>query len=118
MLRWLVAGIEAWRATKMHSDYAVPLDRNREMLAWYRRRLEAEFPGRYIIFDHIGDAHVHVIIFPDPEKPALASDLLLEFARHAVELGGAVSAEHGGASVRRTAEAAILSGASGSHARR
>jgi len=82
-------------ATKMHSDYAVPLDRNREMLAWYRRRLEAEFPGRYVIFGHIGDAHVHVNIFSDPEKPALASDLLLEFARHAVELGGTVSAEHG-----------------------
>jgi FAD/FMN-containing dehydrogenase len=65
------------------------------MLAWYRRRLEAEFPGRYVIFGHIGDAHVHVNIFSDPAKPSQASDLLLEFARHAVELGGAVSAEHG-----------------------
>jgi FAD/FMN-containing dehydrogenase len=82
-------------ATKMHSDYAVPLARNREMLAWYRRRLEAEFPGRYVIFGHIGDAHVHVNIFSDPAKPAQAADLLLEFARHAVELGGTVSAEHG-----------------------
>jgi FAD/FMN-containing dehydrogenase len=82
-------------ATKMHSDYAVPLARNREMLAWYRRRLDAEFPGRYVIFGHIGDAHVHVNIFSDPAKPAQASDLLLEFARHAVELGGTVSAEHG-----------------------
>jgi len=82
-------------AIKMHSDYAVPLARNREMLAYYRRRLDAEFPGRYVIFGHIGDAHVHVNIFSDPANPAQASDLLLEFARRAVELGGTVSAEHG-----------------------
>jgi len=78
---------------KMHSDYAVPMERNREMLACYRSRLEAEFPGRYVIFGHIGDAHVHVNIFP--EDQARASALLLEFARRAVELGGTVSAEHG-----------------------
>ena len=78
---------------KMHSDYAVPLERNREMLAYYRKRLESEFPGRYVIFGHIGDAHVHVNIFPDDQ--ARASALLVEFARHAVELGGTVSAEHG-----------------------
>jgi len=82
-------------AMKMHSDYAVPLARNREMLAYYRARLEAEFPGRYVIFGHIGDAHVHVNIFSDPANPAQASDLLLEFARRAVDLGGTVSAEHG-----------------------
>jgi FAD/FMN-containing dehydrogenase len=78
---------------KMHSDYAVPLERNREMLAYYRKRLESEFPGRYVIFGHIGDAHVHVNIFPDDQAKAAA--LLVEFARHAVELGGTVSAEHG-----------------------
>ena len=78
---------------KMHSDYAVPLERNREMLAYYRSRLEAEFPGRHVIFGHIGDAHVHVNIFPDDQAKAAA--LLVEFARHAVALGGTVSAEHG-----------------------
>jgi len=78
---------------KMHSDYAVPLERNREMLAHYRSRLEVEFPEHYVIFGHIGDAHVHVNIFPGDQ--AKASALLLEFARHAVELGGTVSAEHG-----------------------
>jgi FAD/FMN-containing dehydrogenase len=83
---------------KMHSDYAVPLERNREMLAYYRTRLEAEFPDRYVIFGHIGDAHVHVNIFPDGSlrgDQAKATALLVEFARHAVELGGTVSAEHG-----------------------
>jgi FAD/FMN-containing dehydrogenase len=82
-------------AMKMNSDYAVPLARNREMLAFYRQRLEAEFPGRYVIFGHIGDAHVHVNIFSDPANPGHASGLLLELAGHAVALGGTVSAEHG-----------------------
>lgn len=82
-------------ALKMHTDYAVPLARNREMLSYYRTRLEREFPGRYVIFGHIGDAHVHVNLFPDPSDPAAAHALLLEFARQAVSLGGTVSAEHG-----------------------
>jgi FAD/FMN-containing dehydrogenase len=82
-------------ALKMHSDYAIPLARNREMLAYYRTRLEQEFPGRYVIFGHIGDAHVHVNLFSDPSNPAPANALLLEFARQAVFLGGTVSAEHG-----------------------
>jgi FAD/FMN-containing dehydrogenase len=82
-------------ALKMNTDYAVPFDRNREMLSYYRSRLEEEFPGRYVIFGHIGDAHVHVNLFSSPENPKHASDLLLEFARQAVALGGTVSAEHG-----------------------
>ena len=75
---------------KMGSDFAVPLSRNREMLAFYKRRLEALYPGRYVIFGHIGDAHVHVNILSGDAAP-----LLEEFARQAVALGGTVSAEHG-----------------------
>ena len=82
-------------ALKMNTDYAVPLARNREMLAYYRAGLERAFPGRYVIFGHIGDAHVHVNIFSDPANPAPATDLLRDFAREAVALGGTVSAEHG-----------------------
>jgi FAD/FMN-containing dehydrogenase len=81
---------------KMGSDFAVPLDRNREMLAYYRQRLQAEFPHQYVIFGHIGDAHVHANIQPNsgPEA-ARAKALMIEFARKAVEFGGTVSAEHG-----------------------
>ena len=80
---------------KMGTDHAVPIDRNREMLAYYRGRLEQEFPGRYVIFGHIGDAHLHVNILPLPADSERAAALLGEFARHAVALGGTVSAEHG-----------------------
>ena len=81
---------------KMSTDFAVPLDRNSEMLAFYRQRLEAVFPNEYTIFGHIGDAHVHVNVLPySPEDVSRAKDLFVEFARKAVELGGVVSAEHG-----------------------
>jgi FAD/FMN-containing dehydrogenase len=82
-------------AMKMNTDYAVPFARNREMLAYYRSRLEAEFPGRYVIFGHIGDAHVHINLFSDPAQPEPAQKLLHELAAKAVDLGGTVSAEHG-----------------------
>ncbi|MBI2681422.1 MAG: FAD-binding oxidoreductase [Candidatus Solibacter usitatus] len=81
---------------KFSSDHAVPLDRNIEMLDYYRSTLEAGFPGRYVIFGHIGDAHLHVNILPESEDDsARARLLMIEFARHAVALGGTVSAEHG-----------------------
>jgi FAD/FMN-containing dehydrogenase len=80
----------------MGTDYAVPLHRDREMLAFYRQRLEAELPNSYLIFGHIGDAHLHVNMLPATEaEAATATRLLREFAVHAVELGGTVSAEHG-----------------------
>src|SRR5439155_9186828 len=79
---------------KLGSDYAVPIARNREMMAGYRRRLEPEF--NYVIFGHIGDAHVHVNILPASELEfARGQAVMLELARHAVALGGTVSAEHG-----------------------
>ncbi len=82
-------------ALKMNTDYAVPLAKNREMLRYYRHRLEDEFPGLYVIFGHIGDAHVHVNLFSDPNNPRHATEVLADLARKAVELGGTVSAEHG-----------------------
>ncbi len=82
--------------TKMGSDFAVPVARNRDMLSIYRRTLDREFPGQYVIFGHIGDAHLHVNVLPGNEEEwKRASDLMTEFARQAVGLGGTVSAEHG-----------------------
>src|SRR5450432_942011 len=37
---------------KMGTDFAVPIDRTRDMLAIYRRDCEALFPGRYVTFGH------------------------------------------------------------------
>lgn len=81
---------------KMSTDLAVPLDRNREMMRWYRQRLEGEFPGKFVIFGHIGDAHVHINILPESEDDAARGcEFLFDAARQSVSLGGTVSAEHG-----------------------
>jgi FAD/FMN-containing dehydrogenase len=80
----------------MNTDFAVPFERNREMIAIYRETLEREFPGQYVIFGHIGDAHVHVNILPNSgEESERAKAVMTQFARNAAALGGTVSAEHG-----------------------
>ncbi|MBL8228494.1 MAG: FAD-binding oxidoreductase, partial [Bryobacterales bacterium] len=81
---------------KLGSDYAVPIDRNAEMMAYYRERLKAEFGDHYVIFGHIGDAHVHVNILPHTQGEFdRGKQIMVEFAAKAVELGGTVGAEHG-----------------------
>ncbi len=81
---------------KISSDLAVPLHRNAEMMAFYLRELELRFPGRYAIYGHIGDAHVHVNILPESAGDAASGrSWMLDAAREAVRLGGTVSAEHG-----------------------
>ena len=72
----------------MGTDYAVPLDKDREMLRYYRERLEAELPGRYVIYGHLGDAHLHLNILPTTAEEAdKATRMLREFAEQAVRLG-------------------------------
>ena len=81
---------------KMGTDYAVPIARNREMLVYYRERLEASLLDRYVIYGHIGDAHVHVNMLPATSGEMETANLLMkEFAQHAADIGGTVSAEHG-----------------------
>lgn len=81
---------------KISSDFAVPLQHNAEMMAFYRRELESSFPDRYAIYGHIGDAHVHVNILPETAGDAASGRCwMLDAAREAVRLGGTVSAEHG-----------------------
>lgn len=81
---------------KANSDYAVPLGRSRDILRLYRETLDREFPGQYVIFGHIGDAHVHINVLP-PNRAEFerAVALMKDFAKAAVEMGGTVSAEHG-----------------------
>lgn len=81
---------------KISSDFAVPVARNAAMMEFYQRELEREFAGRYAVYGHIGDAHVHVNILPDSAATAARGrQWMREAAREAVRLGGTVSAEHG-----------------------
>ena len=77
---------------KLSTDYAVPLDKGREMLAIYRKMLD--LPN--VIFGHIGDAHLHINTFSDsPAQFEHAKALMNDLAAAAVGLGGIVGAEHG-----------------------
>jgi FAD/FMN-containing dehydrogenase len=78
------------------SDFAVPIAQNETMLAYYRDQCEQHFHGNYVIFGHMGDAHVHVSLLPlDEAHAAIGRQLTVKFAMKAVELGGTVGAEHG-----------------------
>lgn len=81
--------------SKVSTDMAVPPDRFRELLETYRSACERR-GFVYIIFGHIGDAHVHLNILPrDHPEFTAAKELYVEFVRKVVELGGTLSAEHG-----------------------
>lgn len=81
---------------KLSTDYAVPLEKNREMLATYRAKLQRAVGDNYVIFGHIGDAHLHINTFSDsPAQFAEAKAVTTDLARDAVSLGGTVGAEHG-----------------------
>lgn len=81
---------------KLGSDYAVPVDRNAEMLRAYHDLLGREFPGQYVLFGHIGDAHLHAnILSTSASEFERGRKVLDRLARYAVLLGGTVSAEHG-----------------------
>jgi FAD/FMN-containing dehydrogenase len=81
---------------KFGTDFAVPLERSRELYRFYVERCEALFPDHYAIFGHIGDANVHVnLLARGPEDAVTAESLMTEFAKYVLSLGGTVAAEHG-----------------------
>lgn len=81
---------------KLGTDYAVPRDKCREMIAIYRRTLDRDLGIPYVMYGHIGDAHLHVNTFPS-NQPAFdqAKHVLNDLAVPVVKLGGTVGAEHG-----------------------
>ncbi len=83
-------------ALKLGTDFAVSIERHRDMLKIYREGCERFFPGQYVIFGHVGDAHLHVNLLPVTQaEQQIARDLIIDFAKAAISLGGTVSAEHG-----------------------
>jgi FAD/FMN-containing dehydrogenase len=81
---------------KLGTDFAVPVARNAEMLARYQDLLGQEFADRYVVFGHIGDAHLHANILPRSQSEFdRGCQVVLQLARDTVALGGTVSAEHG-----------------------
>jgi len=78
------------------TDYAVPLERNRDILAIYRSVLEKNFGDKFVMFGHIGDAHVHTEVLPETDQEwKRATEIAVELAKEVVAMGGTVGAEHG-----------------------
>jgi D-lactate dehydrogenase (cytochrome) len=81
--------------SKISTDMAVPDGRFRELFDFYRTSCEQQ-GFVYIIFGHIGDAHVHLNILPRNREEFIAAKALYrKFVSKALELGGTLSAEHG-----------------------
>lgn len=81
--------------SKISTDMAVPDGRFRELFDFYCTSCEQQ-GFVYIIFGHIGDAHVHLNILPRNREEFLeAKALYRKFVGKALELGGTLSAEHG-----------------------
>jgi FAD/FMN-containing dehydrogenase len=82
--------------TKVGTDYAVPIEKGREILAIYRKTLASDLRLPYVCYGHIGDAHVHLNTFPsNQEDYGRAKQVMNDLAYPVVELGGTVGAEHG-----------------------
>ncbi len=81
--------------SKISTDMAVPDGRFRELFDFYRTSCEQQ-GFVYIIFGHIGDAHVHLNILPRNREEFLQAKALYRiFVGKALELEGTLSAEHG-----------------------
>ena len=84
------------RFPKFSTDFAVPLERHRELHTLYKQKCEEMFPGQYTIFGHVGDANNHINLLPStPEEAKRGEALIYDFAQLVVSMGGTVAAEHG-----------------------
>ncbi len=81
---------------KLGTDYAAPRDKCREVIKLYRGTLDRDLGTPYVMYGHIGDAHLHINTFPaNQEEHARAKAVLDALAKDVVALGGTVGAEHG-----------------------
>ncbi|MFA5839817.1 MAG: FAD-binding oxidoreductase [Candidatus Margulisiibacteriota bacterium] len=82
---------------KLASDIAVPTVKFKEMYNFYESLLTANgLQQFYIKFGHIGENHLHVNLLPKNESEmATAKELIMQFVKKGLSLGGTVSAEHG-----------------------
>jgi len=78
------------------TDYAVPLERSRDILGIYRKVLCENFGDKFVMFGHIGDAHVHTEVLPETDQEwKRATEIAVDLAKEVVAMGGTVGAEHG-----------------------
>ena len=92
----VLATVQQHKLMSLISDFAVPINKHREMLSYYRKRLSQAYAGRHVIYGHVGDGHYHINLLPSNQAEFEQGQRLFdEFAQKAVEMGGTVAAEHG-----------------------
>ncbi|MEZ5423909.1 MAG: FAD-binding oxidoreductase [Pyrinomonadaceae bacterium] len=96
------------RQKKIGTDMAVPDDKFEGFLRFYKETLDAS-GIEYVIFGHIGDAHLHANLLPKTEDEATRSRHIYgRCIAQAIMLGGCVSAEHGIGKLKRKYLAAMM----------
>ena len=83
--------------TKLNEDIVVPLDRQVELVGFVRS-LREKSKLKIGVFGHCGDGNLHVNFMyneSDAEETSRAVGALRELMQKVVELGGAISGEHG-----------------------
>ena len=81
--------------SKVSTDMALPDERFADLFRLYRDACESE-GFTYIIFGHIGNAHLHLNILPRNHEEFLrAKTLYRQFVSEVLAMGGTLSAEHG-----------------------
>jgi D-lactate dehydrogenase (cytochrome) len=81
--------------SKVSTDMALPDERFAELFRLYRDACDRE-GFTYIIFGHIGNAHLHLNILPrNHEEFVRAKALYCQLVAEVLSMGGTLSAEHG-----------------------
>lgn len=84
-----------FKQRKISTDMAVPLSYFPTLMKLYQTACQAEGLD-YILFGHIGDAHLHLNILPkNPDEATKAKALYRTFIQAVVCNGGTIAAEHG-----------------------
>ena len=82
---------------KVNEDVVVPRHRIAELIA-YTRELHARHALPVVVFGHLGDGNLHVTFLIDPRRPgerARADAACAELFARVLEMGGALTGEHG-----------------------
>ncbi len=88
------------RKNVFSEDVAVPISQIPEMVHRLRA-LSDEYGIRMPTVAHAGDGNLHpALVFDDEQRP-LVGQLAAQIFRHAIELGGTISAEHGLGALKR-----------------
>ena len=93
--------IARYKQKKVGTDMAVPDDKFRNFLRFYKELFDGSGID-YVIFGHIGDNHLHANLLPkDADEAQKARHLYGRCIAQAIMLGGTVSAEHGIGKLKR-----------------